>query len=233
MPWFRLVARLLVVLGRGIKQASGDARAADEAKWRTPVGHMYPEPWNEPDPPNTLSAIEADKYSPEKTSERHAGVCLGIFASLIWVGAGYLGYSLQYNWLLLTGSILALLTSARTITARQHCLEEVTGDLRRQRRQAKFDLAVEEGTACLNCRRGKPNRNPVCPACGFNHLVYSAEAAAKKATRAVMKAAVRLTAKAAWLTAKATWEVTKGTVKVLWWSLTPTKKRSPKNPEAI
>ena len=44
---------------------------------------------------------------------------------------------------------------------------------------------------------------------------------------------MRLTATAAWLATKATWDVTKGTVKVLWWSLTPTKKRSTKNSEAI
>jgi hypothetical protein len=130
-------------------------------------------------------------------------------------------------------SILGVVAAAGTITARQHCLEEVTEDMRRQRRQAKFDLAVEEGTACLNCRRGKPKWNPACPSCGFNHLVYSAEAAAKKATRAVMKAAVRLTATAAWLTAKATWEITKGTAKILWWSLTPTKKRFSKTPAAV
>jgi heme exporter protein D len=233
MPWFLQVARVLFFLGRGIKQASGDARAADEAKWRTPVGHLYPEPWNELDPPNTLSACEADICFPEKASDRHAAVCLGIFASLIWFGMGYLGHRLQFNWLLVAGIILALLTSVQTIAARRHCLEEVTENMRRQRRQVKFNLAVDEGTACLNCRRGKPKKNQACPSCGFNQVIYSAEAAAKKATRAVMKAAVRLTAKAACLTAKATWEITKGTAKVLWWSLTPTKKRTTKIPTAV
>jgi hypothetical protein len=112
-------------------------------------------------------------------------------------------------------------------------LEEVTEDMRRQRRQVKFNLAVEGGTACLNCRRGKPKWNPICPACGFNHLVYSAEAATKKAVRSVMKAVVRLTAKAIWLAGKTTWKITTGTSKVLWWSLTPTKKRFSKIPTAV
>ena len=134
--------------------------------------------------------------------------------------------------LLVVCGTLGVVAAAGTIAARQRVLEEVTEDMRRQRRQVKFKLAVEEGTACLNCRRGKPKRNRVCPVCGFNHLVYSAEAAAKKAVRSVMKATVRLTATAAWLTAKATWDVTKGTAKVLWWSLTPTKKRFSRNPTA-
>ena len=199
----------------------------------TPVNHPHPEPWNEPDPPRTLSIKEADEYSPERRSERHVAVFLGVFASLIWFGASYLGYRLQYDWLLTVGSVLAVVAAAQTIAARKRVLEEVTKDVRRQRRQTKFNLAVEQGTACLNCRRGKPKRSFVCPACGFNHLVYSAEAAAKKAVRSVMKMAVRLTAKTAWLTAKAIWEVTKSSAKILWWSLTPTKKRFSHTPVAF
>jgi hypothetical protein len=126
-----------------------------------------------------------------------------------------------------------VLVAAGRIAARQHFLEEVTEDMRRQRRQVKFKLAVEERTARLHGRRGKAKWNLVCPACGFNRFVYSAEAATKKAVRSVMKAAVRLTAKAAWLTAKATWEISMGTAKVLWWSLTPTKKRFSKIPAAV
>lgn len=107
----------------GVKQVSRDAHEADEAKWRTPVGQRYAEPWNEPDPLNTLSAREADEFFPESRSDRHATVCFGIFATLIWLAAGYFGYRLQYNWMFVAGSILTLIAVAHTIAGHERALE--------------------------------------------------------------------------------------------------------------
>jgi heme exporter protein D len=226
MQLFFPIARLLTLLGRSVKKASDDARAADEAKWLTPTGYSWAEPWNDLDPPSTLSASEASQYCPEKALERQASAALGIFVGVMCLVVGSFAYFVQYYWLVAICGIIAAGSTAQTIMRRRELLEEATTEVRRQRRQAKFDLAVAEGFACSNCRRGKPKSAMSCPACGFNMSAYLAERAAKKAVRSAVKATARLTAKAAWFTTKTTWVVTKGTAKALWWALTPTKKRT-------
>ena len=66
MNSFMMWALLLVRGGQGVAYISDAAKKMDEDKWVTPEGHRYPEPWNEPNPPEILSASEADEYFPER-----------------------------------------------------------------------------------------------------------------------------------------------------------------------
>lgn len=199
------------------------AKKADEEKWQTPAGHPYQEPWNELDPHEMLSASEADHYFPEERSARQSTVALGVLVTSLFIVGTIFGCYVQSYWLIAITGFLAVLAFIGTIDARKGELKVATARLRLRRRQAKFELAVEKGTACSNCRRGKPNNTHVCPVCGFNSAIYSAEAAAKKAARTVVKGA-------AYLAARTTWEITKGTAKAIWWLVTPTKKRSSAKP---
>jgi hypothetical protein len=220
---FMMWALLLVRGGQGIAYISDAAKKMDEDKWVTPEGHPYPEPWNDPDPPQILSASEADLYFPDGKSTRQFAMACGLFVTLILILAiAWACYSEVY-WLIVVVGSLALITLFSTIEHRHRALVEATEAIRRQRRESAFTLAVEDGTACLNCRRGKPENASVCPACGFNSSVYAAEAAAKKAARRAVKGA-------AFIVAKTTWAVTKGTAKAIWWLVTPTKKRSSAKP---
>jgi len=214
---------LLVHGGQGIFYISDAAKKVAEEKWQTPAGHPYPEPWNELDPPETLSASEADHYFPEEGAGRQSAVFWGVLITLLFIVGAIFGYCVQAYWLIAVGGLLALLTLVGTINVRERALIDAPEKLRRERRGEKFRLAVEEGTACWHCRRGKPKNTSVCPTCGFSATVYSAEAAAKKAARYVIK-------ESAYLAARTTWGITKGAAKLLWWLATPTKKRFPGKP---
>jgi hypothetical protein len=195
-----------------------------EEKWRTPAGHPYPESWNEPDPQLTLVASEADQYFPEGKSARQGAMFVGLaFTLTLLLGAVWV-YYLEIYWLIAVPVFLAIITLISTIDGRQRSLVEATETLRRQRREAKFKLAIEDGTACLKCRRGKPRNTAICPTCGFNADIYSAEAAAKKAARQVIMGT-------AYLAARTSWEITKVTAKAIWWLVSPTKKRSSEKPD--